>query len=79
MRRLVFGHLDVSEAARQTLDPGVTRWGGHVPSAVEAGIVLLRAGDADHRDLAVQPHRVSPPRPAGGSAGACTVRDGSRT
>jgi ABC-2 type transport system permease protein len=41
MRRLVFDHLDVSEAARQTLDPGVTWWGWHVPAAVEAGIVLL--------------------------------------
>jgi ABC-2 type transport system permease protein len=41
MRRLVFNHLDVSEAARQTLDPGVTWRGWHVPSAVEAGIVLL--------------------------------------
>jgi ABC-2 type transport system permease protein len=41
MRRLVFNHLDVSAAARQTLDPGVTWWGWHVPPAVEAGIVLL--------------------------------------
>jgi len=41
MRRLVFNHLDASEAARQTLDPGVTWWDWHVPSAVEAGIVLL--------------------------------------
>jgi len=41
MRRLVFNHLDASEAARQTLDPGVTWWGWHVPSLVEAGIVLL--------------------------------------
>jgi ABC-2 type transport system permease protein len=41
MRRLVFDHLDVSEAARQALDPGVTWWGWHVPPAVEAGIVLL--------------------------------------
>ena len=41
MRRLVFNHLDASEAARQTLDPGVAWWGWHVPSAVEAGIVLL--------------------------------------
>jgi ABC-2 type transport system permease protein len=40
MRRLVFDHLDVSDAARQTLDPGVTWWGWHVPSVVEAGIVL---------------------------------------
>jgi ABC-2 type transport system permease protein len=41
MRRLVFRHLDVSEAARQTLDPGVSWWGWHVPSAVAAGTVLL--------------------------------------
>jgi ABC-2 type transport system permease protein len=41
MRRLVFDHLDVSEAARQALDPGVTWWGWHVPPAVEAGIVAL--------------------------------------
>ncbi|HEV7495815.1 ABC transporter permease [Baekduia sp.] len=40
MRRLVFDHLDVSDAARQTLDPGVTWWGWHLPSALEAGIVL---------------------------------------
>jgi ABC-2 type transport system permease protein len=40
MRRLVFHHLDASAAARRTLDPGVTWWGWHVPSAVEAGIVL---------------------------------------
>jgi ABC-2 type transport system permease protein len=41
MRRLVFNHLDASESARQTLDSGVTWWGWHLPSAVEAGIVLL--------------------------------------
>jgi ABC-2 type transport system permease protein len=41
MRRLVFNHLDVSDAARQTLDPGVTWWGWPVPAVVEAGIVLL--------------------------------------
>ena len=41
MRRLVFNHLDVSEAARRTLDPGVTWWGWHVPSVTEAGMVLL--------------------------------------
>jgi ABC-2 type transport system permease protein len=41
MRRLVFNHLDASEAARQTLNRGVTWWGWHVPSAAEAGIVLL--------------------------------------
>ena len=41
MRRLVFTHLDASAAARRTLDPGITWWGWHVPSVVEAGIVLL--------------------------------------
>jgi ABC-2 type transport system permease protein len=41
MRRLVFAHLDVSESARQTLAPGVTWWGWHVPALAEAGIVLL--------------------------------------
>ena len=41
MRRLVFDHLDVSESARRTLDPGVTWWGWHLPALVEVGIVLL--------------------------------------
>jgi ABC-2 type transport system permease protein len=41
MRRLVFAHLDVSDTARRTLDPGITWWGWHLPSLVEAGIVLL--------------------------------------
>jgi ABC-2 type transport system permease protein len=41
MRRLVFDHLDVSEAARRTLAPGVTWWGWRVPSLLEAGIVLV--------------------------------------
>ena len=40
MRRLVFSHLDISESARQTLAPGVTWWGWHVPALLEAGIVL---------------------------------------
>lgn len=40
MRRLVFDHLDVSEAARDRLAPGVTWWGWTVPSIVEVGIVL---------------------------------------
>jgi ABC-2 type transport system permease protein len=40
MRRLVFGHLDISEAARRALDPGVTWWGWHVPAALEAAVVL---------------------------------------
>jgi ABC-2 type transport system permease protein len=41
MRRLVFSHLDISAAARTALDPGVTLWGWHVPSLVEAAIVLV--------------------------------------
>ncbi len=41
MRRLVFGHLDVSASARRTLDPGVTWWGWHLPALFEAGMVLL--------------------------------------
>jgi ABC-2 type transport system permease protein len=40
VRRLVFDHLDVSEAARDQLAPGVTWWGWPVPPLLEAGIVL---------------------------------------
>jgi ABC-2 type transport system permease protein len=40
VRRLVFDHLDISDAARHRLAPGVTWWGWPVPSPVEAGIVL---------------------------------------
>jgi ABC-2 type transport system permease protein len=41
MRHLVFSHLDVPEAARRTLDPGVTWWGWHLPPWFEVGTVLL--------------------------------------
>jgi ABC-2 type transport system permease protein len=41
MRRLVFNHLSISPAARHALDPGVTWWGWHVPSLLEAGVILL--------------------------------------
>jgi len=41
MRRLVFDRLDITEAARQRLAPGVTWWGWSVPTALE---VLLVAG-----------------------------------
>ena len=41
IRHLVFSHLDVSETARRTLDPGVIWWGWHLPPAFEAGMVLL--------------------------------------
>jgi ABC-2 type transport system permease protein len=40
MRRLVFGHLDITAAARHALDPGVTWWGWRVPSLLEAAMVL---------------------------------------
>jgi ABC-2 type transport system permease protein len=40
MRRLVFNHLHVSPAARHALDPGVTWWGWHVPTLLQAGVVL---------------------------------------
>ena len=41
MRRAVFAHLDISAAARQALDPGVTWFGWHVPGLLEAAIVAI--------------------------------------
>ena len=41
MRRLMFGHLEVSESARRTLDSGVSWWGWHLPPLFEAAVVLL--------------------------------------
>jgi ABC-2 type transport system permease protein len=41
MRRLVFSHLPITQAARHALDPGVT-WGSwHVPVLLEAAIIVL--------------------------------------
>ncbi len=40
MRRLVFSHLHISAAAQRALDPGVTWWGWHVPTLLEAAAVL---------------------------------------
>jgi ABC-2 type transport system permease protein len=40
MRRLVFNHLDISEAARQRLAPGVTWWAWRLPALVEVAMVL---------------------------------------
>ena len=41
MRHAVFQHLEMSPAARQALDPGVT-WGAwHVPPILEAAMVLI--------------------------------------
>ncbi len=39
MRRAIFAHLSVSPAARQALEPGVTWWGWHVPTLLEAGVI----------------------------------------
>jgi len=41
MRRIVFAHLELSPAARQALDPGVTWFGWRVPGALEAAVVAL--------------------------------------
>jgi len=41
MRRAVFAHLDVPQELRNDLDPGVTWFGWHVPTALELLIVLL--------------------------------------
>jgi ABC-2 type transport system permease protein len=40
MRRVVFDHLSISPAARHALDPGVTWWGWHVPTLLEAAVIL---------------------------------------
>jgi ABC-2 type transport system permease protein len=40
MRRIVFNHLDITDAARKALDPGVTWFGWHVPAVLEAAVVL---------------------------------------
>lgn len=40
MRRLVFAHLDLSPAARESLDTGVTWFGWRVPTALELAVVL---------------------------------------
>jgi ABC-2 type transport system permease protein len=41
MRRLVFSHLDISPAARQALDPGVTWFGWRVPGLLEVAVLAL--------------------------------------
>jgi ABC-2 type transport system permease protein len=40
MRRIVFNHLAISPAASHALDPGVTWWGWHVPTVLEAGVIV---------------------------------------
>jgi ABC-2 type transport system permease protein len=41
MRRLVFSHLHISQAAQHALNRGVTWWGWRVPAVLEAGVVAL--------------------------------------
>ena len=41
MRTIVFEHLDMSPATRQALNPGITWWGWHVPTLVEAGVIVV--------------------------------------
>jgi ABC-2 type transport system permease protein len=41
MRRIVFQNLNLSPAAQQTLDPGVTWFGWRVPTLVEAGVIVV--------------------------------------
>ena len=41
IRRSVFAHLDISEAARHAVAPGVTWWDWRLPGLIEATIVAL--------------------------------------
>jgi ABC-2 type transport system permease protein len=41
MRRAIFARMDISAAARKALDPGVTWWGWHVPTVVEAAVIAV--------------------------------------
>jgi ABC-2 type transport system permease protein len=41
MRRAIFAHLDIPAAARHALAPGVTWFGWHVPSPLEAAVIAL--------------------------------------
>jgi len=41
MRRLIFGHLNISPVARQVLDPGLSWWGWRMPALLEVAVVLV--------------------------------------
>ncbi len=41
MRRAIFAHLNVSAAARQALDPGITWFGWRVPTLLEAAVIAI--------------------------------------
>ena len=68
---------DISPAARHALDPGVTWWGWHVPTLLEAavvallGLVMLR--DRDRRSSRAR----SRTRPLPGRAHACGAAAGA--
>lgn len=44
VRRLVFANLDITDAARDRLAPGVSWWGWRVPPVLEAAIVVVLGG-----------------------------------
>jgi ABC-2 type transport system permease protein len=41
IRRIIFTHLSISDAARRTLDPGVSWWGWHVPAGAEVAVIAM--------------------------------------
>ena len=41
IRRIIFAHLSISDAARRSLDPGVSWWGWHVPAGAEVAVIAL--------------------------------------
>ncbi len=41
MRRAIFAHLNVPASTREALAPGVTWWGWHVPSILEAAVIAI--------------------------------------
>jgi len=41
MRRAVFAHLNVNPLAAKALNPGITWWGWHVPTAVQVAVIAL--------------------------------------
>ena len=41
MRRAIFAHMNIPAATRAALAPGVTWWGWHVPTLVEAGVIAV--------------------------------------
>jgi ABC-2 type transport system permease protein len=41
MRRAIFAHIDVSQAARDALVPGITWFGWHVPGLLQAAVIAI--------------------------------------